>query len=299
MKDRLRKLRGDAICIQERARSRLSDVGAVAFLGRVARRTAADGAGDMAAAFAYYAVLSLFPLLLAVIAFLGLFLPETAVVSGIFEIFQRYLPGTTVDVVRQNVEAVIRVRGELGAASLIALFWSGSLTFGALGRFINMAWGISKLRPFHIRKLRDLSLAFGTVVLFFASLAATGLAVALSRVELPALAWLAGRSLGFSIVLAFFLLAYKYMPNTRVHWRDAWTGALIASVLFEIWRSLFELYLRTIADFSAVYGPLASVVVFLAWVYVSAFIVILGAEFGSESARTSGDKMNSKRRPVP
>ncbi|MFC1871841.1 YihY/virulence factor BrkB family protein [Chloroflexota bacterium] len=183
---------------------------------------------------------------------------------------------------------VIELRGTLGLLSLLGLFWSGSAMFSAMSRSINRAWDIHRDRPFYIRKLRDLVMALSTGIMFLLSMGATSVFTIMRRVDFPVLAVtvnLAGRSLAFFLVLTIFLLIYKYIPNTTIRWRDVWPGALLVAVLFEIARSSFVLYLDNFANYGLVYGSIASVIVLLVWIYFSAFILILGAEFSSEYIR--------------
>ena len=93
------------------------------------------------------------------------------------------------------------------------------------------------------------------------------------------------RILSFVFNLAIFLMLYKVLPNTQTHWRFIWPGALVAALLFEGGKFLFVLYLDNFATFSAVYGSIGSVIALLLWAYVSAFILILGAEMSSEFGR--------------
>mgnify|MGYP001599164108 CR=1 FL=1 len=90
------------------------------------------------------------------------------------------------------------------------------------------------------------------------------------------------RLVAFLLILAVFLFLYKIIPNTKTYWRHIWPGALLAAVLFEIARTLFILFILFLYDFAGyqfIYGSIASIIVLLVWIYYSAFIVILGAEF--------------------
>ncbi len=89
----------------------------------------------------------------------------------------------------------------------------------------------------------------------------------------------------FFISFAIFLVIYKYLPNTKTYWRDIWLGAIIAAALFETGKNLFLWYLENFAQYDQVYGNVASVIVLMMWTYITAFILILGAEFASEYAR--------------
>lgn len=253
-------------------------------------------ASDMASSIAYYALLSMFPLLLGIIALLGLFLPSATVQRELFTFFEHYLPAS-VDIITENISRIIELRGTLGILSLLGLFWSCSAIFGAIGRAVNRAWGISQSRPFYFRKLRDLSIALGTSTLFFLSLGLTTVLLLLPAVELPlgsGLTVIISHSLAILLMLSTFLLLYKYMPNTQLAWRNVWPGALLATSLFEINRAVFNLYLTRFANYELVYGSIASIIVLLVWVYFSAFILILGAEFSSEYAEMKHNSSAAK-----
>ena len=85
--------------------------------------------------------------------------------------------------------------------------------------------------------------------------------------------------------IVIFFVIYKVLPSVETRWRDIWLGVIIASALFEGCKHLFLWYLGNYAQFDQVYGNLASVVVLMVWAYVSAFILILGAEIASEYTR--------------
>jgi membrane protein len=258
------------------------------------------GASDMAAGLAYYALLSVFPLVLGAVALLGVFLPSEVVQRELFTFFARHLP-TSTDLLRQNISNIIALRSTLGAVSLFGLFWSGSAIFGAIGRVVNRAWGIQRFRPFYVRKLRDLSLAAGTSLLFLVSLALKATMIFFDDVELPvlnALTAVVAQLLAFSMMLIVFLLIYRFMPNARIEWRQVWPGAILATVLFEAARTLFVLYVGRFAHYELVYGSIASIIIFVVWMYISAFLVILGAEFNSEYAKMVPNREPDGVKPV-
>lgn len=266
---------------------RFSEIPVISFIVRIARELGIDGAGDMAGSIAYYTILSIFPLLLGVIAILGLFLPSDVVQEQIFQFFEQYLPGSS-QVIERNIENIIALRGTLGIFSIIGLFWTGSAIFGAFGRVINRAWGIHKYRSFFLRKARDITLAVCTSLLFILSMVSTAFSSVIPIMDLPALNTLvivASRLAGFILIFATFSLLYKFMPNTKTAWRYVWLGAVVAAVLFEIARSVFTIYLNNFATYDMVYGSLAAVIVFLVWIYFSAFFLIIGAEIVSEYGR--------------
>ena len=268
-------------------KERLLKIPAVRLVVHTIQELQADDATHMAAGVSYYAILSLFPLILALVAVLGIFLPSETIQEEIFSFFERNLPGT-VDVLKENIEQVIQLRGAIGIVGIILLLWTASAMFGAISRTINRAWDVHRDRPFHIRKLRDLSMALGIGILFFLSLGATSIYSILRSTDLPVIGTaldIGARLLAFLPSFAIFLILYKFIPNTKTYWRYVWPGALLAAVLFEISKSIFVLYLDRFTTYELVYGSIGSVIALLFWIYVSAFILILGAEFSAEYGR--------------
>jgi membrane protein len=247
-----------------------------------------DGA-NRAAALAYYGLLSLFPLLLGLIALFGFFLPLADFQSQLLAFVGANLPAAS-DLIGQNINGIIRLRGILGIVSIVFLFWSGSTMFSALSLAINRAWNINRVLPFYIRRAHELGMALGAGILFLLSL---GLSAAISilgslanpQMENLAVVNLVSRVVAFLLLFSVFLLLYKQVPNTQTYWRHIWPGALLAAGLFEIARTLFIIYLERFASYQLVYGSISSVIILLVWIYYSAFILILGAVFTFQYSR--------------
>jgi membrane protein len=262
---------------------RITNIPGIAFIIRVADKIGKDNAGDMAAGIAYYAFLAVFPLLLGVIALLGLFLPSETVRTQIFDFFQGYFPGSA-ELIERNIDSIIASRGAIGIISIILLLWTGSAIFGALGRVINKAWNVQKYRPFYIRKPGELAMALSIGLLFLLSMAAAAFSSVVPALD--SLAMIASRIAAFVLLFITVALLYKFMPNTKTSWRCIWLGAILAAVLFEIARTAFAFFLSNFATYDIVYGSLEAVIVLLVWIYLSAFILIIGAEFSYEYGRT-------------
>lgn len=252
----------------------------------VMRRTKEHLSGEMAAGIAYYAILSVFPLLLGIIALLGLFLPREAVKEEILRTFAFYLPESS-GIIEANIRQIIAARGSLGIFSIIGLFWTGSLIFGSISRVINAAWGIRRLRPFWMRKVRDFAMALGTSLLFVLSIFSSLLIVIFpgNRLISLGLSEIAIRMASFLLIFSAFLLLYKMVPNTTTYWKYTWQGSLIAAFLFEASRSLFLIFVSRFTDWSLVYGQIGSIIAVLTWAYISSYILIIGAEFCAEYDR--------------
>ena len=169
--------------------------------------------------------------------------------------------------------------------SIIGLFWTGSAVFGAISRAVNRAWDVHQDRPFYVAKPRQLAMAAGVGVLFLLSMSTTTALQFLGGILENAGVNAVTRILPFFFTLAIFLAIYKFIPNTKTFWRYVWPGALLAAVLFEVGKSMFVYYLDNFSNPELVYGSLGSVIALLGWIYISAFILILGAEFASEYGR--------------
>lgn len=235
----------------------------------------------LAAGVAYYAFLSLFPLLLGLIALLGIFLPSEQVQERIFDFFETNFPGL-LDVVEANIAQIVELRGTLGIISIIGLLWAGSAMFTAVTRSVNRAMGIHKDRPIYFRKLFDLAMALSILLLFVASLGVTYVQQILDgggSLPFTVLGQAASIVLVLIINFVIFLLIYKFLPNTKTYWRFVWPGAVLAAVLFEIAKRGFFLYVVTYANYEVVYGSVGSIIALLVWIWVSALVTILGAEF--------------------
>ena len=273
---------------------KLDAIPLVHLVHRTVREMSADDATHMAAGLAYYAVLSLFPLTIGLISLLGLVLNSADLESEVFSFFQDYLPGSK-SLLSDNINAGGNIRGFLGVVSFLGLFWSASLLFGAITRVVNRAWDIHEDRPFYIDKLRHILMALSVAPLFLMSVGTTASLQILGTRDVPVIGRvefldnnvinIITRPLPFLFTLAIFLMVYKFTPNTKTYWRYVWPGALLGAVLFEVSKSVFVFYLENFADYERLYGSLASLIILLAWTYLSGLILIAGAEFSSEYER--------------
>src|SRR4030042_6902526 len=147
-----------------RAKDRLLKIPAVQLIYRTAEGSGHHDAAHMAAGVAYYAILSIFPLLLGLIAVFGFFLPSANLQDVLLNYVGDNIPGAT-NILKQNIASIIELRGVLGVLSIVVLFWGASAMFRAVSRAINRAWDIMRHRPFFIRKARELGMVFGIGIL--------------------------------------------------------------------------------------------------------------------------------------
>ncbi len=268
----------------QRLKNRLLEIPVVQLTYRTAEGLLNHDATQRAAAVAYYGMLSIFPLLLVLITLFNYFLPSINLQDELLKFIGKNLPGST-GILQQNIVSIIKIRGTTSVLNLIILFWSASAMFGAMSVSINRAWNITgNRRSYFIRKASEMSMVLGTGILFLLSLvASTIISILRGTVGSPAnesiIATVGGRIVAFLLILAVFLLLYKFIPQTKTYWRCVCPGALLAAILFEIARTLFLFYLENFANYQLIYGSIASIIILLVWIYISAFILILGAEF--------------------
>ena len=261
---------------------------------RVIQDLGDDDATHMAASVSYYTILSLFPLALGLSAIVGIVADSPDQQEQVVDFIVEYLPGSEV-FVRDSIEGVVKFRTVTGIISIVSLFWAGSAVFGSITRVVNRAWDVRRDPPFYKNKPRHIAMALGVSLLFWLSVSISSAIHWAASIEIggSTLEGLVGgqaTSVLFRIpalvtTIVIFFIIYKVLPSVETRWSDIWLGVIIAAALFEGCKHLFLWYLGNYAQFDQVYGNLASVVVLMVWAYVSAFILILGAEIASEYTR--------------
>jgi membrane protein len=100
------------------------------------------------------------------------------------------------------------------------------------------------------------------------------------------------------VSVATFIILYRTMPRNGVTWRDVWLGGMIAGLIWEVARRLFTWYLANFASYSLIYGSVGAIIAFLLWAYLSAMIVLLGAEFTAQFSHWRRAGRPIERRPL-
>lgn len=240
---------------------------------------------QLAAAISYYALFSLFPLALAVIFGLSFLLgPES-----IETLAQRTAEQAPVskETVSDVLTATMNSRSLAGFAGILGLLWAGTAVFGAIRKGVNATWGITKPRPFIQERLIDISLMLGMAILMLVSISSTAVLAYLREIvefvtrETHVNGDLLWDRLGYLIAPALsfvvFVGIYWFLPNTRVSLKEALPGGIAATVAFEVVKNLFVWYVANYSVYTTVYGSMGSIVALLAWVYVSALILLFGS----------------------
>lgn len=277
-------------------------------LVRVKRDVSSDNASLIAAGLALYALLAAFPALAAAVSLYGLFASPDQIASQIGKL-AGVMPQQAADILRASLENLARQQSQaLGTGAVIGFLlalWSARKGMDALMTATNIAYDEQEERGFFKRLF--VSLAFtiaavvGFVLVLLLAVAAPVLLKALGvggglETFLSLLRWVV---LWFLVVFALAVV-YRYAPNrAKAKWRWVTWGSAIAATLWLAGSLLFSLYVQNFGSYGETYGALGGVVVLLLWFYLSAFIVLLGAEINSEvEQQTERDTTRGRGRPL-
>ncbi|MPZ46539.1 MAG: YihY family inner membrane protein [Betaproteobacteria bacterium] len=260
-----------------------------------------DYAPSMGAAIAYYTVFSLAPLLLLVIAVAGFFFGREAVQGEVVGQIQGLM----------GQEGAVAVEGLLKSASepqtsaiaaiasILLLIFGATTVFAEIQNALDRIWKVPAARKpagvwgFIRTRLLSFGLVLGLAFLLLVSLIVSAAVAALGTwwgqyfEGQEALLQLVNLVVSLVLSTALFSMIYKLMPRTPIAWRDVWIGATVTAVLFEIGKFLIGLYLGK-SGVTSGFGAAGSLAVLLIWVYYSAQIFLLGAEFTRAYALAHG-----------
>lgn len=246
-----------------------------------ARQTLQPDSAITAAAIAYFALFSLFPLTLLSISIasfsLGPLMDQQLIVQKL-----EFIAPALGQLLGQNIGEIIRARGPVTSVALVSLIWSASTIFYTLTQTLNEIWGNQRSRP--VWKRRGLAILFVLTfvgpALILASFASS--MVANLRTWLPAQIFPVGVGISFltAILLdiALFMVLYILLPHGGSTWREILPGAIGAGLLWELAKKAFLLFVSTYISVSnLVYGSVAAIIAFMAWAYLSGLIFLFGA----------------------
>lgn len=273
-----------------------------------------DDCMQLAAAISYYVLFSIVPLAIFIVSVFGFFLNSASIRDEIVNRVLDVVPLTQTDgrtAVENALDNVKRVSGPIAAAGLIATLWTASAVFASIRKSLNRVWMLTEHRPFAQQKLIDFLQVGVLGAILLASMIATGVLRYVRQLaphnagpfashsplwEIP--------SIGLPAALSFatFALLYRIVPAARPRWRDALPGALVATLLFEALKDSFAFYVANFNSFDVVYGSLAGVLLFLLYTYLSAAILLIGAELARTFQRYHAGEFQheiSPRTPAP
>jgi membrane protein len=263
---------------------------------------AADEAPTRAAAVAFYAALSISPLVLLFVAITG-FLGESTQ--------ERMFESVTSTVGAEAGEAIrtLAAQGDApgGAASLslvvslVVILFSASGVVAALQRGLNRVWNVQPapgegVKGWVRKRAVSMSLVLGVLFLLLVSLVATTVV----GMIVPSSGWawnLVTLAVSFAVFVLLFAAMFKMLPDVRIGWGVVWRGAVVTALLFAIGKYGLGLYLAS-ASYESSYGAAGSLVALLVWAYYSSMIVFLGAEITQVYARRAGARIEPDKHAV-
>lgn len=266
-----------------------------------------DGAARLAAALAYYSLLSLAPLLVISIAIAGFVFGHDAARGRVAGELGAVVGAQAAEGIQSVVaNAQSPVSGVVSTiVGVVTLFIGASGVFGELQSSLNTIWEVKRKSGRGLwGEVKDRFLSFtmvlGVAFLLLVSLVLNSILSAIGTrfsAVLPGgeLLW---QALNFvfslSVITGLFALIFKYVPDAAIKWRDVWLGAAVTAALFTIGKFLLALYLGKAAVGSS-YGAAGSLIALVVWVYYAAQILLLGAEFTQVQARRSGREIRPAR----
>lgn len=260
-----------------------------------------DYAPSMGAALAYYTVFSLAPLLLIVIAIAGMVFGAEAARGEIFGQLNSLMGEDAAKVVQDMLVSVSKPAEGITAAVVgaVVLLIGATTVFGELQDALDRIWrapardkagglwGLVRARLLSFGMILGLAFLLMVSLVLGAGMAALGRWWGSWFADFEVVAQGINALLSFALTSAVFAYIYKFMPRVRVEWRDVMLGAVVTALLFTLGKTLIGLYIGKTGVASG-FGPAGSLVVLLVWVYYSAQVFLMGAEFTWVYARTFG-----------
>ncbi len=261
-----------------------------------------DKAPQLGAALAYYTVFSLAPLVLLLLAIVGLLFHNdpAGAWKKITEQMSYFLDKSAVEVVQNIAQKASQPNKGLLATTIgvvLALFGASGV-FGQLQDALNTIWGV-KAKPgaglggFLRSRFLSFAMVGGVCFLLLVSLALESMLKGFSsyvQSVLPggiAVALTVYWIFDLAVVILLFPIIFKFLPDAKIQWRDVWIGAAMTAIFFAIGKWALGLYLGSGGAASA-YGAASSLITLLLWVYYASQILLFGAEFTQVYASYAG-----------
>ena len=269
-----------------------------------------DYAPSMGAALSYYTLFSIAPLLLIVISVAGMIFGDEAVRGELTGGLQFLMGEEGAKAVEGMIASVSEPKEGIIATviGIFVLLLGATTVFGELQNALDRIWraparkDASGLWRLLRSRMLSLGMILGIAFLLMVSLVMDAFLQALGKMwgtgPLEAIAQLVNLIIGFGLTTTIFAMIYKLMPRAKIAWHDVWVGAAVTAVLFTIGKFLISVYIGRSAVASS-FGAAGSLVVVMIWVYYSAQIFLLGAEFTWVYAHSHGSRRGEKRPGAP
>ncbi len=260
------------------------------FVRDVSREFVHDNGSLVAAAIAFYGLLSVIPLLLLGIGAMGYVLGSQRAFSEVASLIREYIPVGTEEL-RANLDAIRQSSGVVSGVGLLGLLWSGSQIFVTLQYAMNIALDATSKPNYIVTRLRAVVLVMVSGLLLASSLGITWSITAARAFDI--------RIAGFStnsltpvwdllvtlvpifISVIMFFIVYKLLPTVEMGIKGPLIAGVTAGLLFELAKWVFGWYAANFGNFTAVYGSIGGVIVLVLWIYYVSVVTLIGAEVAS------------------
>ena len=275
---------------------------------RTAREVTTDRISLVAAGCAFYATLALFPAISMLVSIYGLVF-DPATVGPQLAVLRNLLPPSAYQLIADRVQVLVsKPPGTLTfslALSIMIALWSSSTGTKSILGALNLAYEERETRSFIRFQLTALGMTLGGILAAVVGLASLLLLpVVVAFLEMPGYAAVIAKSASFGLLVLFVLLAlsllYRFGPSRRAAgWSWVTPGSLFATLLWLVASALFSFYVQHLASYDATYGPLGAIIGVMMWFYVSALVVMIGAELNAElELQTVRDSTDGPERPI-
>ena len=254
--------------------------GYVAYLAQALKNFTTTGTTE-AVVFGYWAMFSLFPLVMLGVVLATLALGPASAKAQVYQILNQYFPGGGGAMIRENIELAIDRHGSFGVIGII------SLTYGATGLFRNLQASLGRIFRDNIRRALPMQVLIGVVmivvlgVLSIASILISAIFRAVNGEFMHgqlALLAVGGGLVPLAINMSLFALLFRLVPRRKISWRSILPAALLGAVIWEIGKNLFGWYVVNLANYGVIYGSLGTVIGLLTWTYLTGCLVSLCGE---------------------
>lgn len=270
-----------------------------------------DRCTRLAAAIAYYVLFSIIPLAIFAVSVFGFVLNNENIREELVDQILEVLPLSETDGrtdVTDVVDSARDISGPAAILSLVAALWTSSAMFGAIRSSLNTVWKVDEIRPFVQGKLLDLAQVGGLMLLFVGSTVLTGALRTIRTLSTEHVGPLAGENILWELppvllpavvaLLAYFVL-YTIVPAKKVAWQEALSGAALATILFEVLKNTFAIYVQNFNNYDVVYGALAGVLLFMFYMFLASNIMLIGAELARSVGDYRADRLAHAFQPGP
>lgn len=235
-----------------------------------------------AASISYYGLFSLFPLLLLAVTVISALVGPAIAEERILEIAGTFLPGETLGLITENVQLALEQQQSVGLIAGIGLVWSALSLFSNLSFAIDTIFHPTRPRPMWRQRFLAIGMTVILALLLLVSIIATATfrLISILLLDRPsAFLTIGSVFLPLGLNVAVFALLYRWLPRMHVRWDAVFPAALLGGLGWEFLKNIFVWFLENLANFSVIYGSLGTVIVLMIWTYLTACMVLLGAEF--------------------